>query len=197
MKLKDVAKFGFLEPMYKELFEDAPARAIMAGGVFSSLLVDRTVKDIDIFTDEPIKLINFLQDKGLKILRENEWVCNFQFKKYIVQVIKKYTYNSPEAVIDSFDFTIVACAYAGGKLVYNERFFVDNAQMRCVVHNLPKPLSSMQRLTKYCSRGYSACPIGLGKIARAINALQIDWDNPDQNELEFYPDGTPKFNGLD
>ena len=198
MEITDIAKFAFLGIMYKELFKDAPAKAIMAGGAFSSSLVGRKVKDIDIFTDNPAALIEHLKaNSEIKHQFENDWVCNFGYKKYIVQVIKKYTYQTPEAVIADFDFTIVCCAYAGEKLVYHERFFADNAQMRCVVNNLSKPLSSLQRLTKYCSRGYSACPIGIGKIARAITALNIDWDNPNQNEVEFYPDGTPKFNGLD
>jgi hypothetical protein len=38
---------------------------------------------------------------------------------------------------------------------------------------------------------------GLVNKTIAINNLTIDWENPDENSIEFYPDGTPKFNGID
>lgn len=41
------------------------------------------------------------------------------------------------------------------------------------------------------------CPVGLAEILKKINLNPIDWENPDENELEFYPDGTPTFRGLD
>jgi hypothetical protein len=197
MKITDVSKFAFLEKLHKELFEDYYGNAIIAGGVFSSILADRKIKDIDIFTGSPDDLISFLGSKGIKQTFQNDWVANFKYKKFIIQIIKKHTFTTVRQCIDEFDFTIVCAAYDGKEFVTHERFFMDNSQKRIVVNKLPKPLSSFKRLAKYCSRGYSACPVGLAAIAKSINGLQIDWSNPSQNEIEFYPDGTPSFRGLD
>ena len=37
----------------------------------------------------------------------------------------------------------------------------------------------------------------LAKILKKIQENPIDWNNPSENEFEFYPDGTPTFRGLD
>ena len=200
-KIDDVAKFWLIKNLHNELFgedlfDDLP-QAFIAGGCFNSLLGGRPIKDIDIFSPTPEKVIKHLSEIGLKIQRENDFICNFKHKKFIIQVIKKFIYTDARAVIDSFDYTIVCAAYDGKDLVVNERFFIDNAQRRLVVNSLPKPLSTLRRLAKYSSRGYTACPVGLGKLARAINELTIDWENPQENEIDFYPDGTPTFRGLD
>jgi hypothetical protein len=82
-------------------------------------------------------------------------------------------------------------------LVVDERFYIDNAQKRLVVKALPKPLSTMKRAIKFAGRGYAMCPVALAKILKKIQESPIDWSNPSQNEIEFYPDGTPTFPGLD
>lgn len=79
----------------------------------------------------------------------------------------------------------------------DERFYIDNAQKRLVVKSLPRPLSTVKRAIKYSGRGYKMCPVGLAKILKAVQDNPINWENPSENEIEFYPDGTPTFRGLD
>jgi hypothetical protein len=55
----------------------------------------------------------------------------------------------------------------------------------------------MKRAIKFAGRGYAMCPVALAKILKQIQENPIDWSNPSQNEIEFYPDGTPTFRGLD
>ena len=108
-------------------------------------------------------------------------------------MIKKYKYKSPQETIDSFDFTIVCAAIGPEGIITDERFYIDNAQRRLVVKSLPKPLSTVKRGMKYSMRGYSMCPVGLAKILKAVQENPINWEDPEQNDIEFYPDGTPTF----
>jgi hypothetical protein len=41
------------------------------------------------------------------------------------------------------------------------------------------------------------CPVALSRLAKEINLLKIDWDNPDQNVIDFDPDGTSTFRVID
>ncbi len=199
MEISEISSFDFIARTYKELFDGFDGVAILAGGAFSSCLARRKIKDLDIFTNDPEKVITWLTDepRDLQITHNNNFICNLKYKGLTVQVIKSHQFESATATIAEFDYTIVCCAWDGKELTYHDRFFLDNAQLRLVVNALPKPLSTLRRLTKYCGRGYFACPVGLGKLARAINELKIDWDNPQENSIDFYPDGTPTFRGLD
>lgn len=205
MNIADVGAFACIADVHKVITDavDASKHSMprpsiyIAGGCFSSLLAGRKVKDIDVFTDNQEGLIAALEKSGMKPTFKNYWVCNFKIGKFTVQVVRGYEYHRPVDVIESFDFTIVCAVYDGESLYVDERFFMDNAQHRLVVRALPKPLSTMQRMMKYASRGYRVCPKGLAEVAKAVNKMEIDWDNPDDNKIEFYPDGTPKFLGLD
>ncbi len=55
--------------------------------------------------------------------------------------------------------------------------------------------STMQRLQKYFNKGYWICNGGILEIAQAINKL--DLSDPEQNNIEYYPDGTPRFVRID
>lgn len=208
MKISDVSAFSCVADVHKVIGEaidksdrfkkkKSKPSIYIAGGCFSSLLAGRKVKDIDVFTNKQDAVIEALKDAGIEPTFKNDWVFNFKIGKFTVQVIRAYEYNDPVKLIESFDFTIVCAAYDGESLYVDERFFIDNAQRRLVIKALPKPLSTMQRMMKYASRGYRVCPRGLAELAKAVNKMEIDWDNPDDNKIEFYPDGTPKFLGLD
>ena len=170
----------------------------VAGGSLLSALIGEKVNDYDIFTDgDPQRIIDFFKSVGAYETYENDWVMNMLFKGKKIQIIKKYTYGSMQNCINMFDFTCVSAAYDSKGFVCHDRFFLDAAQKRLVINVLEWPLSSMRRTYKYVSRGFKLCPVGMAQIARRINERTIDWDNPDENELEFYPDGTPMFRGID
>lgn len=194
---------GFLEDKDKSILYRPKTPFWVAGGCFAAILDGRKVKDYDIFTPNPLALCyeidNQIENGDTHLVhgKENDWIKNYHFKDKTIQVIKRYKFESPEATIKNFDFTIVCAAYDGENFFHHERFYLDVAQKRLVINELPKPLSTMQRALRYTRRGYTMCPIGLGKIMRQINSMRIDWDNPNENEIEFYPDGTPKFNGID
>lgn len=193
--MSEVQAFGKVKAIYEAL----PTKECwIAGGAMRSWLTGEKVKDIDIFSADPSKVLEaFKQNSEWKADVENDWIAHFYKDKLRYEVIKKYSYANQLDTINSFDFTIICASYGPDGVVVDERFYIDNAQRRLVVKSLPKPLSTMKRAIKYAGRGYAMCPVGLAKILKKIQENPIDWSNPNQNEIEFYPDGTPSFRGLD
>lgn len=183
----------------KSIFDSLPTQNCwIAGGAMRSWLVGDPVKDIDIFSSDPDAVIAaFEESDNYKAGVKNDFIAHFYRKDVRYEIIRAYKFNSPQETIDSFDFTIVCAAYGSYGLVADERFYIDNAQKRLVVKSLPKPLSTIKRALKYSKRGYIMCPVGLSKILKTIQENPINWENPKENDIDFYPDGTPTFRGLD
>lgn len=194
--MTEVQAFGRLKSIYDEL--PAKEHCWIAGGALRSFLVGDRVKDLDIFSKTPSLIEAALcMDDRFKIGKVNEFIANFYKDGLCYQVIKKYPFTSQKETIDNFDFTCIAASIGPDGIVTDERFYIDNAQKRLVVKSLPRPLSTVKRALKYSKRGYVMCPVGLAKILKAVQENPIDWKNPSQNEIEFYPDGTMTFRGLD
>lgn len=193
--MSEVQAFGHV----KALWDSLPIKSCwIAGGAMRSWLVGDLVKDIDIFSNDPDAVLTaFKADESFKPGHENDFIAHFYKDNMRYEVIKKYRYASQKETIENFDFTIICASYGPDGIVVDDRFYIDNAQKRLVVKALPKPLSTIKRAIKYSGRGYAMCPVGLAKILKQIQENPIDWDNPSQNEIEFYPDGTPSFRGLD
>ena len=175
---------------------------IVAGGCFTSQFSQKKINDIDVFFKNEENLQNALDilrnNSEYKLAFNNDWVANIFKGKEKIQFIKKYFYENTRQVFNAFDFTCVKFAYDGLNCFYHERFFIDLAARKLVIdNNLPKPLSTLQRSYKYVSRGFGICPFGMAEIAKKIQELKIDWENPNENDLQFYSDGTMKFRGLD
>ena len=169
----------------------------IAGGAITSAITGEKINDYDIFSPTPELLRDKLKEAIGYASYEHEFFTNFWINNRKIQVITRYSPESPQAIFNTFDFTIVCGAYNGKEFYCHDRFWQDIGTRRLVVNDLFFPLKTMERVAKYSRRGYTVCPVGLLNIAKAINALQIDWDNPSENDLSFYPDGTPRFMGPD
>lgn len=193
--MSEVQAFGHV----KALWEGLPTKNCwIAEGAMRSWLVGEKVKDVDIFSSDPNGVLAaFKADETFTPGHENDFIAHFVRDKMRYEVIKKYRFQSQKETIDNFDFTIICGSYGPDGIVVDERFYIDNAQRRLVVKSLPKPLSTVKRAIKYSGRGYAMCPVGLARILKAVQENPINWENPAENEIEFYPDGTPTFRGLD
>ena len=176
---------------------DKPIKFWVAGGAITSAITREKINDYDIFSPTPEKLRDKLKEAIGYSTFEHDFFTNFWVAGKKIQVITRYSPESPQAIFNTFDFTIVCGAYDGKEFYCHDRFWQDIANRRLVVNELFFPLKTMERVAKYSRRGYTVCPVGLLNIAKAIHALQIDWDNPSENDLSFYPDGTPRFMGPD
>ena len=169
----------------------------IAGGAVTSAVTGSRINDYDVFSSTPNLLVALLKEKGVTVTYENPYFVNFKIAGRKVQVITRFEYPSMEQTVKEFDFTVVCGAYDGETFVFHDRFWQDIATRRLVINKITFPLKTMDRVAKYAKRGFTACPVGLLNIAKAIHALEIDWDSPDENQLSFYPDGTPRFVGVD
>lgn len=157
-----------------------------------------TESDVDFFSNNRTDLC-----KALLVLRRK-----FAFRPYAInkRVIKgrcmiggkrvkvdliKMLFNSPEDTIDQFDFTVCCWAVDRNKVYYHPSAPLDLLHKRLVINNLPYPLSTFQRLQKYLKRGFWICNGGMLEIAQAMS--QIDFNDPQQNVIELYPDGSPRY----
>lgn len=169
----------------------------IAGGAVTSAVTGSKINDYDVFSPTPNSLVALLKEKGATVTYENPHFVNFRIGGKKVQVITRFEHQTMEHSVKEFDFTVVCGAYDGETFVCHDRFWQDIATRRLVINTMPFPLKTMERVAKYAQRGFAPCPVGLLSIAKAIHALEIDWDNPDENQLSFYPDGTPRFMGVD
>lgn len=174
-----------------------PIKFWIAGGAITSAVAGEKINDYDIFTPQPALLRERLK-KGIGYASfEHDFFANFYLNNNKIQVISRYAPENVQAIFNTFDFTINCGAYDGDVFACHDRFWQDNATKRLVVNELFFPLKTLERVAKYSRRGYKACPQGLLRLAKAIHEMEIDWENPSQNDLEFYPDGTPRFMGPD
>lgn len=115
-------------------------------------------------------------------------------KKQDIDIVK-IPCESMESTIDRFDFTICCFAVSRKSVVHHPSAPFDLLAKRLVINNLPFPVSSFQRIQKFLKRDYWICNGGMIEIAKALG--KIDFDNPEQNNIEFYPDGTPRIVRID
>lgn len=101
---------------------------------------------------------------------------NVRFVKFVhpkrppIQLIKLAWYESPEHVIDTFDFTVVQFICDRENLYFNPVSFLDLARKRLVLHRMQFPASTLRRLIKYTHKGFYCCPGSLITISEAINS---------------------------
>ena len=99
-----------------------------------------------------------------------------------VQAIRFRFYDSPEAVIDSFDYTITQFAFDGTNLITTPTALWDLGRKRLAIHKVTYPVATMRRLLKYTRQGFTACNGCLATLLRetaqspeALAALDIGY----------------------
>ncbi len=97
-------------------------------------------------------------------------------KRPALQLLRMVWYDSPEHVIDSFDFTVVQFVADSKSLYYNPVAFIDLSRKRLVLHRVQFASSTLRRLIKYASKGFYACPGSLAHIAEEIQKFNGPMD---------------------
>lgn len=172
----------------------------IAGGALRDWFESRklTDSDVDFFSSSRTELC-----KALKVFRNqfsfrpyavNKRVikgwCTIDGKKVKVDIVK-VLFDDPTSCIDSFDFTVCCWAVDRNQVYYHPSAPFDLLQKRLVINTLPFPVSTFQRMQKYLKRGYWICNGGMLEIAKAMS--EVNFNDADQNIIELYPDGSPRF----
>ena len=154
--------------------------------------------DVDVFFRSPSDLdiaSKRLSDAKVRQVYDNDTVLGFSHKGREIQLIKRHFFAGPQETSLAFDFTVCCCAVDPEGVYVHEHFFEDLAGRRLALNKLPFPLSTLQRMQRYVQKGYLACNGTLLELSKAIQAL--DLNNPNENALQFYPNGKPRFMRFD
>lgn len=167
---------------------------VAGGAVRDYFSLGHITSDIDIFFPNEHEFKNAqsaLADLDYKPTFENERVVNYQINNLKFQLVKIRWFESPINTIDQFDFTVCCGAVDENGVYLHETFLVDLARKRLIINILPFPISTMQRVIKYVRKGYTICNGNLLTLSKGIST--VNFNNPQENNIEFYSDGTPKF----
>jgi hypothetical protein len=94
-------------------------------------------------------------------------------KETPVQALSVTFGESPEVILDSFDFTICQFAFDGEDIIAGDFSLFDLARKRLAVHRVTFAASSVRRMLKYGRQGYRFCQ---GTIVSLLDAVS---KNPD------------------
>lgn len=200
--LNDTPASASLNRAYHSILDKLP-RGIeqwnvwFGGGCYVRVLGGELLSDVDFYASSRDDLANlswFLRRKGFKI-----YFCNKNaIKGYIegknhqrvnIDIVKRIFKNEIETILN-FDFSVtkIVTNASTKKGYYYQSSFIDILQKRLVFpHQLPAPIGTLKRMQKYIRRGFVACDGTMLTLAKAIAA--VNFDDPIQNPIEFYPDG--------
>lgn len=157
--------------------------AIVAGGCFLSVIEERAVNDIDIFfsnlesAEEAIRDLRIELKTGYTIEYDNKTATMLEINGLKINFIKKRFFDNIQDLFDDFDFTCTMIGFevADGMLRIGEGFreSVDNKKLM-FNHKNNYPITSLPRVTKYMSRGYTISDAEITLIGLAIANLRIE-----------------------
>ena len=140
--------------------------AWIAGGAVRRTLIKQALhSDFDFFFRDADHLAAW--EKGLpntlSLVRETEhhkhWKGTVEGSSLPIdiQAIRFRFYDSPAAVIDSFDYTITQFVLDGGMLITTPYALWDLGRKRLAIHRITYPVATMRRMLKYTKQGFTAC----------------------------------------
>jgi len=100
-------------------------------------------------------------EAGLKLATETDNFVEFggsiDKKQRRIQLLRVGYYDNPEAVLDSFDFTICQFAYDGTDLICGQYALWDLSRKRLALHKLTFGAATVRRIVKYSRQGFTFC----------------------------------------
>lgn len=215
MPLEHLKNVGIHNDIFDEIISLLPEGAYIAGGFMRSILAreNKFCGDIDIYFNSSKSfesMIGILQnlnsdgenffndyycEKSLREIRLNSKsyrLINFLSKdknKPSIQLIKLIWFESPQHVIDSFDFTIVQAATDGKNLYVNPVIWRDLTNKEIHLHKTQNPITTVNRLIKYEQKGYFASPEEFSIVANEAAAIVLSGKMDNAKEYFYLPRG--------
>lgn len=155
----------------------SPSGPWLAGGALRRTLQGKEPEsDFDFFFRDADQLAGFvakLEASGMEKIRETQHHVHYRGRlgdsgmPRDVQCIRFAFYNSAQAVIDSFDYTICMLAFDGSELTLGDFTLWDLGRKRLAIHKITYPVATMRRMLKYATQGFTACKGCLSAILKA------------------------------
>jgi hypothetical protein len=168
-----------------ELMKRRGTRLLAAGGFIRSIIANEKVNDIDLFSpskEEAWDAARELENGNAKTIYTTDNAYSVRLKRGVLaQFIHRWTFNKPEDMLNSFDFTIACAAFwynpfdGAWQSMVDDRFYADLAAKR-LIYRVPvrneDAGGSLLRVLKFYQRGYRIPLNSLGAvIARLVNAV--------------------------
>ena len=115
-------------------------------------------KDVDTFKSWEAKLPKTVV-KVRETKHHTEYKCTLEGSDIpvVLQAIQFKYYDSPEEVLDSFDYTITQFVTDGNSLWTTVESLWDLGRKRLALHKVTYPVATMRRMLKYTNQGFTAC----------------------------------------
>lgn len=167
-------------------------RGFIAGGCFKNLFNGERIKDVDVFfadrTDFVCAVETFDRCEEFEQLYISGNVNAYKHKKSGVTIeLVQSIFGTPEEIISQFDFTVTKFAYfkeeignpfedeetsVEYKAIYHPLFFEHLHLKRLIIDdNIPKPMSTFNRVLRYRKYGYTPCVETKQKLINALRNL--------------------------
>lgn len=173
-----------------------PQDFVYAGGSVRDSILNRDIKDYDIFSIAGVAAAEDLadtikEDKRYKILVNAPNMLMFKFEDLIYQIILR-DYRSVEDLLNSFDFSVCQFATDGTTIWADSEALIDIFTNHLSVVNINPEfaISSLQRAFKYADYGFKPCN---GTIVDIVKALRVPTEEQLQKNIDFYPSGTRRI----
>lgn len=175
-----------LRPILAALPRISPSGPWIAGGAVRRALAKEPHLDADFdfffrseeqFADFCCGLLNRRMRKTRETRHHVQFHGGLLGSDRTIQCVRFTHYETPQAVVDSFDFTICQFAFDGEKLYCGEHAGRDLAARELVVHKVTYPSSTRSRMWKYVMQGYKATPETRKLVAEASGS--------DEDDLEY------------
>jgi hypothetical protein len=156
--------------------------AVIAGGVFKDLFLERSFRDIDLFFCNQKDFLNKIEDlkvkSDLKIIYENNNAVGYfdLISKWKIDFVQKQ-FGSPKEILDSFDFSVSKfCLFKdqyGMKVMFHYCFFEDLTNKNLKFDpEVVNPISLLSRAIKYSSYGFNLSKSDFLYLTSLINTLE-------------------------
>lgn len=184
LRTDDLRKIvGFLPKDVLEIIKSN--KVFLAGGYIRARIAGEVVSDIDLLVGSDKKADELAHKLAASRGEKKPWRTKNAFTltdigKIPVQFIKRWTFDAPDALIDSFDFTIAqACIWhedGEWRSLTSPSFYSDLAAKR-LRYTFPvrheDAGGSILRVQKFIKRGYDIAPEELAKvIARLLSGVE-------------------------
>lgn len=185
LTLDDLTDRGLDVEFLKELLDNLPDGAYVAGGAIESIFRGEKPNDYDIYFSTEQAYFTVINSLGAGNSFFGKYTCKDDLRdgtrrRFIdlsgenqpkLQLITTMLYDGPEHTLSTFDFTAsMGAAIKHGTdydIIVHPAMPLDVARKRLVLNRMTFPASTLRRMIKYTHKGYYACPGSIQKIALA------------------------------
>lgn len=158
-------------------FLELHPQLVVAGGFIRSVLMGEAIHDIDVFCTTPGDTFPLAKEYAWdnRLISTTNAFTIRERGTPVVQFIHRWSYETPDAILKSFDFTIAGAAiwFASGWKSLTVPHYRDHLALRRLVYKSPirdeDSFGSLLRVLKFYQKGYVISPESFAAVvARAV-----------------------------